>query len=81
MLVEKRDKVEILAEALLEREVLFQSDVEALIGKRPYEEKKLLEDDDEPKTEKEKHEKHDTGVISEGVPLYDSNVTNHPPGL
>ena len=78
MLEEKREKVEILAEALLEREVLFQSDVEALIGKRPYEDKKLLEDDDDTKTEKDKHE---TGVISEGVPPYDSNVTNHPPGL
>ena len=78
LLKEKRDKVEILAEALLEREVLFQSDVESLIGKRPYEEKKLLEDDDEHKKEKDKH---DTGVISEGVPPYDSNVTNHPPGL
>jgi len=29
---------------LLEREVLFQSDVEALIGKRPFEEKKPLAD-------------------------------------
>ena len=33
----------IVAEALLEKEVLFQSDVEALIGKRPYEEKKVLD--------------------------------------
>ena len=33
----------IVAEALLEREVLFQSDVEALIGKRPFEEKKVLD--------------------------------------
>lgn len=31
-----------LAHALLEKEVLFQSDVEALIGKRPFEEKKSL---------------------------------------
>jgi cell division protease FtsH len=35
--------VKLLAEALLEREVLFQSDVEALIGKRPYEEKRALD--------------------------------------
>jgi AFG3 family protein len=40
LLLEKRDKVEKLAEALLDKEVLFQSDVERLIGKRPYEEKK-----------------------------------------
>jgi cell division protease FtsH len=40
LLKEKKDKVEKLAEALLLKEVLFQSDVERLIGKRPYEEKK-----------------------------------------
>jgi len=39
----KKEQVKTLAEALLEREVLFQSDVEALIGKRPFEEKKVLD--------------------------------------
>jgi len=43
LLVEKKVQVEKLAEALLEKEVLFQSDVEVLIGKRPYEEKKVLD--------------------------------------
>ncbi|HLF45029.1 MAG TPA: ATP-dependent zinc metalloprotease FtsH [Chitinophagaceae bacterium] len=43
LLTEKKPQVEMLAEALLEKEVLFQSDVEALIGKRPYEEKKILD--------------------------------------
>jgi cell division protease FtsH len=43
LLTEKRSDVEKIAEALLHREVLFQSDVEALIGKRPYEEKKTLD--------------------------------------
>ncbi len=42
LLTEKRADVEKLANALLDKEVLFQSDVEALIGKRPYEEKKPL---------------------------------------
>ncbi len=42
LLIEKKDDVEKLATALLEREVLFQSDVEALIGKRPFEDKKPL---------------------------------------
>ena len=46
LLVDKKMQVEKLAEALLEKEVLFQSDVEALIGKRPYEEKKILEPED-----------------------------------
>lgn len=43
LLIEKRSDVEKLAKELLVKEVLFKSDVEALIGKRPYEEKKLLD--------------------------------------
>src|SRR6266496_4950042 len=63
LLKEKRPQVEKLANALLEKEVLFKSDVEALIGKRPYEEKKSLEPEH-------------VGEVSEGVPPYDSDVTN-----
>ncbi len=48
-MTERRSEVEILAKELLKREVLFQSDVEALIGKRPYEEKKALDFVDNPK--------------------------------
>jgi AFG3 family protein len=47
LLTDKRGDVEKLAKELLKKEVLFKSDVEALIGKRPYEEKKLLEVDEE----------------------------------
>jgi len=72
LLTEKKDKVEKLAEALLLREVLFQSDVEQLIGKRPFEEKKVLDVDGDPSHHSE------TGSISEGVPPYDSSITNHP---
>jgi cell division protease FtsH len=43
LLIQKKEQVRILAEALLDKEVLFQSDVEALIGKRPFEEKKVLD--------------------------------------
>ena len=48
LLREKNKEVILLAEALLDKEVLFQSDVEALIGKRPYGEKRALDvsDDD-----------------------------------
>jgi len=66
-LIEKKQQVEKLAEALLEKEVLFQSDVEALIGKRPYEDKKKLESEDNKPT---------AGEISAGVPPYDSDITN-----
>jgi AFG3 family protein len=47
LLTEKRDKVEKLALALLDREVLHQNDVEDLIGKRPFEEKKIFSDSEE----------------------------------
>ena len=43
LLTEKAHQLNLLAEALLEKEVLFQSDVETLIGKRPYEEKRALD--------------------------------------
>ncbi len=51
LLADKREDVEKLAHALLEKEVLFQSDVEALIGKRPFEEKKSLTVDEATETE------------------------------
>ena len=69
LLTDKKAQVEKLAEALLTREVLFQSDVELLIGKRPYEEKKALADDDNGIVGEQ-------GEISAGVPPYDSGVTN-----
>lgn len=71
LLVNKKAEVEKLAHALLEREVLFQSDVEALIGKRPFEEKKPLAEE-EPSDEIQP----EGGEISAGVPPYDSDVTN-----
>ena len=70
LLVERKADVEKLAEALLDKEVLFQSDVETLIGKRPFEEKKPLGVEDD---------KHHEGGISEGVPPYDPNVMNQQP--
>lgn len=70
LLTDKKSEVERLAEALLEKEVLFQSDVEELIGPRPYEEKKPLSVEDD---------HHHDGGISEGVPPYDPNITNQAP--
>lgn len=67
LLMEKKEQVSKLAEALLDKEVLFQSDVEALIGKRPFEDKKPLVDDEVIPSEQ--------GEISAGVPPYDSDVT------
>lgn len=70
LLVERKEELVKLAEELLEKEVLFQSDVEALIGKRPFEEKKPLAEEDQSELASE------NGEISAGVPPYDSDVTN-----
>jgi cell division protease FtsH len=45
LLREKRKEVEILAHELLDKEVLHKDDVELLIGKRPYEDKKVFLDE------------------------------------
>ncbi|WP_286756670.1 MULTISPECIES: ATP-dependent zinc metalloprotease FtsH [Roseivirga] len=37
LLLEKKKELEILAKELLDKEILFQSDLEGLIGKRPFE--------------------------------------------
>jgi len=37
LLLSKKDELEILAQELLKREIIFQSDLEGLIGKRPFE--------------------------------------------
>jgi cell division protease FtsH len=50
---------------------LFQSDVETLIGKRPFDDKKHEEDIDD----EEFGENHHNGTISAGVPPYDSSLT------
>ena len=42
LLTDKKEQVDKLAKALLEREVLHQQDVEDLLGKRPYGEKKIF---------------------------------------
>ncbi|MCY7352892.1 MAG: ATP-dependent zinc metalloprotease FtsH [Cytophagaceae bacterium] len=36
MLLDKREKLEIIAQELLKKEILFQNDLERLIGKRPF---------------------------------------------
>jgi AFG3 family protein len=44
LLISKKKEVEILANELLKKELLFQSDLESLIGKRPFEHKTTFED-------------------------------------
>ncbi|HNP21208.1 MAG TPA: ATP-dependent zinc metalloprotease FtsH [Panacibacter sp.] len=73
LLTEHRNDVEKLAKELLRKEVLFQGDVETLIGKRPFEEKKLLDD-----AEQNGQTHTGSGVVSDGVPPYDSGVSVPP---
>lgn len=73
LLTEKKEQVEKLAKELLTKEVLFQSDVETLIGKRPYEEKKLLDVTNEPPVDN-KHEEAGFGQQEERVP----GIINNP---
>jgi len=42
LLTAKKEQVEKLAKELLDKEVLHKSDVEALIGNRPFEEEKVV---------------------------------------
>lgn len=67
LLTEKKEQVEKLAKELLDKEVLHKSDVEELIGKRPFEEKKLLEVEETPPAT--------TDVIAEETATIDVNAT------
>ena len=72
LLTEHKEEVEKLAQELLKNEVLFKSDVEALIGKRPVVERKSSEievvDDAHPQD----------GGLSEGVPPFDPGINPLP---
>ena len=43
LLLDKREQLEKIANKLLEKEILFQNDLEKLIGKRPFDAKKQVE--------------------------------------
>jgi len=51
LLTEHREQLELLAKELLKKEVLFQADLEVLIGKRPYETKNIQLEGDTMTTE------------------------------
>ncbi len=61
LLIEKREQLEKIAKKLLEKEILFQNDLETLIGKRPFEvvkstdnESKKIDDSTEDTTSEKK---------------------------
>ena len=52
LLIEKREQLEKIAKKLLEKEILFQNDLEKLIGKRPFQDNRLnLEESNNSKKE------------------------------
>lgn len=74
LLKTRKMEVEILAKALLEKEVLFQSDVEGLIGKRPFGEKKPVHIvDDVPE---EHHAKSATEIENTGINPTEPNANS-----
>ena len=46
LLLDKREQLEKIANKLLEKEILFQNDLETLIGKRPFESKQINQEED-----------------------------------
>ena len=46
LLLDKREQLEKIANKLLEKEILFQNDLETLIGKRPFESKQIIQEED-----------------------------------
>ncbi|MBL7702305.1 MAG: ATP-dependent zinc metalloprotease FtsH [Ferruginibacter sp.] len=77
LLTDKKGDVEKLAQELLKKEVLFKSDVEALIGKRPFEEKKALDiivDEEEAAKNREKE------TMSPNLGIAD-DLQNNPPAI
>ena len=77
LLTLKKAEVEKLAKELLDKEVLHKSDVEALIGRRPYEQEKVVTlDTEETKTETTHNttsEPVDTNTTSDSNATADSN--------
>ena len=68
VLTENKEKLEKLANSLLENEVIFKSDLEQIFGKRKwksYEEEKLIEID----SKKKKVEKNWTKIYSSNNPI------------
>jgi len=79
LLLEKRKELDLLANELLEKEILFQADLERLIGKRPWEIKQAPRVE-EPVTESEENKKPE--AKSEPAPVIPPiNLGQISPGL
>ena len=63
LLTEKRHELNLLAQTLLEKEVLHKSDLERLIGKRPFAEEEKFEHAHATEPKKEGVEEINTDVV------------------
>ncbi|RNC79439.1 MAG: ATP-dependent metallopeptidase FtsH/Yme1/Tma family protein [Balneola sp.] len=68
LLKDKRDELEILAKELLEKEILFQTDLEKLIGKRPFDKETTYEAFTNSKKEEATEENPKKKATKNGVP-------------
>jgi len=76
LLTDKREGLEKLAEKLLEKEILFQSDLEEILGKRPFDNRTTYDEfvnGIEPKAEKEPIE-HE-GMVDHNIDLPENRST------
>lgn len=64
LLLEKRDGLEKLAQKLLEKEILFQSDLEEILGKRPFDTRTT-------------YDEYVNGAVEEGVVDHNRMAENH----
>lgn len=74
LLTDKKKELEILAKELLEKEVIFQSDLEALIGKRPFKTHTAYEEftkrvEEKEKKAREKAKEEDKKIVLESSEL------------
>ena len=67
LLTSKKDKLTILAEQLLKKEVLFQSDLEELVGPRPFEQLTSYQEFIKGETEKKRKDAKDERELAETV--------------
>ncbi len=81
LLLSKRSELEVVAQELLKKEIIFQSDLERLIGKRPFSKPTTYEaftngKAEEEKKAKEKEEESEDKVVDEKVAAKDSNTAS-----
>lgn len=73
LLIEHREHLEIIAKELLEKEILFQSDLERLIGKRPFAHQTTYEKFTN--SSKEEHKTESNGAENKNEPVKETEVT------